>query len=280
MTISDVISIISAVISLIVAVIIAVVQYKQGKRMEEFSKKQDEEQKRATAQRIKAERDSFIMKYYNDDDEIYMLPLCWIASIYDPAHAYHRKMYMEYNMLEEDVQKAICEYMNLNLTKPNNDREEFYSDCVEALKKAEYRNNIDNAHRTIYYDNAKYFERTFKDYGNEKPPIELNELQSDIAKLLNEYNDTPRNCPDPITDFLYAHNYYLCDGIEACEICTVLSKILAEFYDERDSEDFWIPGEYSYETLDTMEDLFLCALFCTYVYLIMPKKKGNEDEQS
>ncbi len=181
MSLSDIISIVSAVISLIVAIIIAVIQYKQGKRMEEFSKKQDEEQKKAAAQNIKVKRDTFIMKYYNDKDEIYMLPLCWIAAIYDPAHAYHRKMYMEYNMLEENVQKAICDYMNFNVTKPNNEREDFYSDCVEALKQAEYRNNVINSHRSYFYENAKYLRRAFEYYGNKKLPIDLFVLENRLT---------------------------------------------------------------------------------------------------
>ena len=282
MTISDVISIISAVISLIVAIIIAVIQYKQGRRMEDFSKEQDEEQKRVTAQRIKAARDSFIMKYYNDDDEIYMLPLCWITSIYDPAHAYHRKMYMEYNMLEEDVQQAICEYMHFNVIKPKKERMSFYSDCVKALEEAEYRNNVLNSHTSIYYENAKYLRRAFSEYGRKELPIKLNVLENRITDLLRDYKNNPQKCPDPIVDFLREFNYFSCktDEINACEICAVLSKWLAEFNPDKDSENYWIPGEYGYEKLSTMEDLFLCALLCTYLYLIMPEKKENDNDQT
>ena len=275
-------SIIGGVLSFTATIIIAAIQFKQGKRMEDLSNKQDMEQKRATAQRIKAERDTFIMKYYNDDDEIYMLPLCWIASIYDPAHAYHRKMYMEYNMLEEDVQKAICKYMHFNVIKPKNEREAFYSDCVKALEDAEFRNTVLNSHKSIFYDNAKYLRMVFSEYGRKELPINLYTLEKRITDLLRDYNDNPIKCPDPMEKFLREFNYFSCECEEpkACEICAVLSKWLAEFNPDVYSEDFWVPGEYGYESLSTMEDLFLCALFCTYVYLIMPKKKGNEDEQS
>ena len=280
MSLSDIISIVSAVISLIVAIIIAVIQYKQGKRMEEFSKKQDEEQKRATAQRIKAERDSFIMKYYNDNDEIYMLPLCWISSVFDPAHSYHRKMYMEYNMLEEDVQDAICQYMHFEIIKPNNDREAFYKDCVDALKKAEFKNYVGKQHNSIYYENAKYLRRTFDRYGAKELPIELDELEHRLTHLLCEYRYNPNDCPDPMTIFLEEYNYYACDEMPACELCAVLSKWLAVFDTNEVDEDYWIPGEYRYESIYTMEDLFLCALYCTYLYLIMPKMKGNSNDQT
>ncbi len=280
MSVSDIISIISAVISLIVAIVIAVVQYKQGKRMEELSLKQDKKQKIVTAQRIKAECNSFIMKYKNDYDEIYMLPLCWIASIYDPAHAYHRKMYMEYNMLEEDIQKAICDYMNFNVAKPETERDAFYADCVKSLKEAEFRNTVDNKHRSVYYDNAKYFQRTFEYYGGKELPIDLFSLESRLTDLLRDYKENPHECSNPIVEFLSEFHYYSQDEVEACEICTVLSKWLAEFEIDIDTinDDYWIPGGYGYEQIRTMEDLFLCALLCVYLFLIMPKKKGNEDE--
>lgn len=280
MSLSDIISIVSAVISLIVAIIIAVIQYKQGKRMEEFSKKQDEEQKRATAQRIKAERDSFIMKYYNDNDEIYMLPLCWISSVFDPAHSYHRKMYMEYNMLEEDVQDAICQYMHFEIIKPNNDRETFYKDCVDALKNAEFKYYVGNNHKSIYYDNAKYLRRAFDNYGSKPLPMELYSLQNKLSDYLSEYNNNPVKCPDPLASFLSEYNYYDCKEIEACELCAVLSKWLAEFICQEYDENYWIPGEYRYENLSTMEDLFLCTLLCAYIFLIMPKSKGNNNDQT
>lgn len=278
MSLSDIISIVSAVISLIVAIIIAVIQYKQGKRMEEFSKKQDEEQKKAAAQNIKVKRDTFIMKYYNDKDEIYMLPLCWIAAIYDPAHAYHRKMYMEYNMLEENVQKAICDYMNFNVTKPNNEREDFYSDCVEALKQAEYRNNVINSHRSYFYENAKYLRRAFEYYGNKKLPIDLFVLENRLTDLLRDYREKTKECPDPIEQFLEEFDFHGSDEVQACEVMAVLSKWLAEVEIDIYEERYWVPGSYGREQITTMEDLFLCALLCIYLCLIMPKKKGNNDE--
>lgn len=280
MNVSDIISIISAVISLVVAIIIAVIQYKQGKRMEDFSRKQDEQQKKTEAQSIKVKRDSFIMKYYNDKDEIYMLPLCWISSIYDPAHAYHRKMYMEYNMLEEDVQKSICEYMRFDVIKPKNNREDFYSDCVAALNDAEYRNNVINSHRSSFYDNAKYLRRTFESYGNEKLPIDLFMLENRLTDLLRDYKENPKECPDPIEHFLYEFNFRGSDEIQACEVIAVLSKWLAEVEIDIYEEKYWIPGSHGREQITTMEDLFLCALLCIYLCLIMPKKKGNEDDET
>lgn len=280
MSVSEKISLVCAVLGLLATIIIAVVQYFQGKRMEELSLKQDKEQKRATAQRIKAERDSFIMKYYNDDDEIYMLPLCWITSIFDPAHAYHRKMYMEYNMLEEDVQNAICEYMHFCVKKPENEREAFYKDCVAALEKAEFRNYVGKHHKSIYYENAKYLRRAFDSYGSKKLPIKLSTLDDRLTDYLCAYRKNPKNCSDPITVFLSEFDYFNCEEIQACELCAVLSRWLAEYEPDEYSEDYWISGEYRYEQIATMEDLFLCALLCTYLFLILPMKKGNKNDQT
>ena len=285
MSVSDVISIVSAIISLIVAIIIAVVQYKLDKRMEKLAIKQEMEQEKATTQRIKAARDSFIMKYYNDDDEIYMLPLCWIASVYDPAHAYHRKMYMEYNMLEEDVQKAVCEYMHFNVVKPTNEREEFYSDCVQALQDAEKRESVSPHPRTILYDNAKYLRRAFDHYGSKMLPKNMLELEHRLTDLMRDYREDAAKCPHPLESFLQETRFYSMntDEIIACEICAVVCKWLAEVHIDLTSEEYenyWISGEYGFESITTMEDLFLCALLCTYLFLIMPRKKGNSHDQT
>lgn len=278
MSVSEIISLVCAVLGLLATIIIAVVQYFQGKRMEELSLKQDKEQKRATAQRIKAERDSFIMKYYNDNDEIYMLPLCWISSVFDPAHSYHRKMYMEYNMLEEDVQDAICQYMHFEIIKPNNDRETFYKDCVDALKKAEFKNYVGKQHKSIYYENAKYLRRAFEYYGNKKLPIDLFVLENRLTDLLRDYREKTKECPDPIEQFLEEFDFHGSDEVQACEVMAVLSKWLAEVEIDIYEERYWVPGSYGREQITTMEDLFLCALLCIYLCLIMPKKKGNNDE--
>ena len=131
----SIVSALCAIGSLIAAILIGRCQVNQGKRMEALSLRQDEEVKRQKAQQLKAQRDTFLMKYFNEKDDIYLLPLCWVAALYNPALTYHRNMFREYNMLEEDVQDAICDYMGLKLAKPKSKGKDFYFLCVDVIKK-------------------------------------------------------------------------------------------------------------------------------------------------
>ncbi len=273
-----IVAIISSLASLAAAIVIAIVQYRQSKRMEELAKRQDTEEKRRRMQYIKAQRDTFIMKYYNDEHEIFLLPLCWIASVYKPAFSYTRKMYMEFNMLEQDIQDAICQYMNLKLVRPDCEGNDFYYKCVEAIEKAEKKYYI-GSHTSFFYEGAKYFSRGLTRYHNEGLPINLFDLENRFTDLLRDYRENPEICPDPISQFAHDFNYYAAEEVVACEISAVVVKWLAQWNAPKDLDvdDFWTPGEYSGESIDTMEDLFLCALFCVYVYLIMPKKTVNEN---
>ena len=147
-----------AIGSLIAAILIGRCQVKQGDRMEALALRQDEEVKRQKAQQLKAQRDTFLMKYSNEKDDIYLLPLCWVAALYNPALTYHRNMFREYNMLEEDVQDAICDYMGLKLAKPKSKGKDFYFLCVDVIKKVEqkYRSKESTGYPTLFYDGAKY----------------------------------------------------------------------------------------------------------------------------
>ena len=73
----SIVSALCAIGSLIAAILIGRCQVNQGKRMEALSLRQDEEVKRQKAQQLKAQRDTFLMKYFNEKDDIYLLPLCW-----------------------------------------------------------------------------------------------------------------------------------------------------------------------------------------------------------
>lgn len=267
--INEIVSITSAIIGLIATVIIAVIQYKQGKRMEQLSLQQDKEEKRRREQYIKQQRDSFIMKYHNEEGEIYLLPLCWISSIYDSTLAYHRKMYMEYNMLEQDVQEAICERMNLYIEKPILSGEDFYIECVKTIQEAEKNVYIGNSHRSVFYDCAKYLNKCIELYGSKEVPHNLTKMTITLNNLLSQFEEDNTQISDPIEELCHQFGFYSSDELVASAICAIIAKTIAVHCGEKNGKDiFWIPGQYWRESLSLMEDLFLNALFCIYIYLM------------
>ena len=184
-------------------------------------------------------------------------------------------------MLERDAQDAICQYMNLKIVRPDCEGDDFYSKCVEAIIQTEKKYYI-GEHTSIFYEGAKYFHRGLTRYNDNELPVNLFDLENRFTDLLREYKENPDKCSDPILQFASEFNFYSAEEPIACEISAVIVKWLAEWSapDNLDYDNFWVPGEYSYESIDTMEDLFLCALFCVYVYLIMPNKMRSGDDKT
>lgn len=58
---------------------------------------------------------------------------------------------------------------------------------------------------------------------------------------------------------------------EACQFATVLAQFIAIYGSEDDGSDkeYGVPGGYAGETIDTMEDLFLLAVFEMYIHLVL-----------
>lgn len=282
-------SVFCAVASLIAAIIIGRCQVKQGERMEALALRQDEAERRQKEQQLKAQRDAFLMKYHNEKDDIYLLPLCWIAAFYNSALAYHRNMFREYNMLEEDVQNAICEYMGLKLPSPKWKGKELYSQCVEAILRVEKKYHYNTTQNIpLFYDDAKYLYRGIEYYRAQELPLNLASLENYLFSLLRAFDENPTAVTDPLSEFAYVFDFQTSSEVNACEICAVAAKVLAEWDGQPDPlqenrapstvdclDAHWIPGKYGYERLETMEDLFLCALFSIYVNLILPQGSGR-----
>lgn len=286
--ICSIISAFCAVGSLIAAILIGRSQGKQGKRMEALALRQDEEAKRQKAQQLKAQRDTFLMKYSNEKDDIYLLPLCWVAALYNPALAYHRDMFREYNMLEEDVQDAICDYRGLTLPKPLWKGQEFYDKCVEAIQQTEKKyHHSETQSMKLFYEGAKYLYKGLENYRAKELPTPLYDLEEYLLSHLRMFDENPESNPDPLGEYAFDFDFRKGSEISACEICATAAKILAEwdcqpisFQENTDISpvgnpdnkvNYWIPGEYAHEKLETMEDLCLCALFSIYVKLILPQ---------
>lgn len=58
---------------------------------------------------------------------------------------------------------------------------------------------------------------------------------------------------------------------EACQFATVLAQFIAIYgsEDEDSDKEYGTPGGYAGETIDTMEDLFLLAVFEMYIHLVL-----------
>lgn len=62
-----------------------------------------------------------------------------------------------------------------------------------------------------------------------------------------------------------------CEAIEVCQLVTVIAEYLAIYGNENRNEDkeYGSPGSYDGERIETMEDLFLLALFEIYTKCVL-----------
>lgn len=287
LNLSDWISIISSVIALIVTIIIAILQMKQSKKIADFEKRQDEREERRYEENIKKQAVSFISKYYSNRG---LIPLCAIASMHNELFYYSREMYREFCCLRQEVQNAILEYCDLDLrvTKIDN----FFGKCinvVERIIKDSFPTDV-----SVFYDGGKYVYRSLEYYSNEKIPNQYIKYHSkymdnslikpniegkkDIALYddcikdkLREVFENNASEKQPISELEEYYNFKLSDEIDACQFATTLAKYMAIFGSKKEHENskYGTPGGYAGETIDTMEDLFLQALFYIYIYLIL-----------
>ena len=269
------VSVFCAFAALVATIIIAVVQYKQGKRMEELERNQVEEENRRNQQRIDSKRNEFIIKYTNEKKEIDLLPLCWVSNIYFPTYRYSRKMYTEFNALEEDVQKAICDYLGFTLKKPQFEGEKFYNKCVEQIivEENKYRSNDDFF--SVFYENAKYLLKGLLSYGNEELPNNLSDLEGCFTDYLSDFYDKTKSFKNPTCQFANEYGFHGNEQ-EACEVVAVIAKCVSEWGRMNCINGFWYPDENGSEIIERFEDLFLNALFSIYAFLIAETEDKHE----
>ena len=79
----------------------------------------------------------------------------------------------------------------------------------------------------------------------------------------------------PVEILMGEYNFRNGSNIEACQFATTLAYYIATFVDDEDDsgKHYGAPGHYAGETIDTMEDLFLQALFGIYIHLVLSKKE-------
>lgn len=277
---------ICAVISLLVIAIIGMKQYCQSKRMEEFERRQDERDERRHAEGNKAQAVEFISKYYTDRG---LIPLCAVAAMYNDLFHYSRKMYWEFCCLVPEVQNLILKYCDLDLRVRGED--DLFVRCIAAVEAA-LRDRFPED-KTILYEDGKYVLRSLERYAGERlpaprvdlPPERLDSsfLSPDgcapeydylIRKVLSEAFESRGASFTPISHLKKEYQFQASSEIEACRFATTVAFYAATYGsgDETNDRDYGCPGGFDGERIETMEDLFLLAIFQIYTKLLLPNE--------
>lgn len=277
---------ICAVISLLVIAIIGMKQYCQSKRMEEFERRQDERDERRHAEGNKAQAVEFISKYYTDRG---LIQLCAVAAMYNDLFHYSRKMYWEFCCLVPEVQNLILKYCDLDLRVRGED--DLFVRCIAAVEAA-LRDRFPED-KTILYEDGKYVLRSLERYAGERlpaprvdlPPERLDSsfLSPDgcapeydylIRKVLSEAFESRGASFTPISHLKKEYQFQASSEIEACRFATTVAFYAATYGsgDETNDRDYGCPGGFDGERIETMEDLFLLAVFQIYTKLLLPNE--------
>ena len=282
MTCSDWISIICAAISLIVTIVIAGLQLWQSRRMEKFERRQDERDERRRAEGVKSQAVSFISKHYANRG---LIPLCAMAAMHNDLYYYSREMYREFCCMTLEIQNHILEYCGLDLRVK--EEKELFRRCIKAVNEVLHTRFPGD--KSPFYDEGKYVLRSLECYSREKIPVErINYRPPHMTRMLAANFDGTSPYESCITDILSEsfrghgpehpvsvlereYGFRWVPETEACQFATVLAQYIAIYGSEDDDSDkeYGALGGYAEETIDTMEDLFLLAVFEMYIHLVL-----------
>lgn len=265
MSVADWVNLICAVLSLCVTIIIGILQIMQSSRINKLELHQADIEKKRYEESVEIEACRFISKHAR---HIGLLPLCAIAFAYSKSRPYSREMYSEFRLLSRDVRLKIFEHCGWSMCDVETD--DFFNDCMRCLQKAfEIFLPKDNFY-SMFYDGGKYVERAISYYGEKMIPHLEFEYDKDMTDILviPFYNDNWRKYDSSVIDKVKARfDFENCSEIEVCQIvCSVARRISTNSGGHLDSGhnefvDYGSPGFWSYERIETMEDLFLVTLF-------------------
>lgn len=91
--------------------------------------------------------------------------------------------------------------------------------------------------------------------------------------MANAFNSNDKKAT-PIQQLTIEYNFESCEEeIEECQLVTVIAEFLSIYGNKNKNIDksYGSPGGYDGEVIETMEDLFLLALFEIYVNLLINK---------
>lgn len=255
--------------------------------MEEFERRQDERDERRHAEGNRAQAVEFISEHYSDRG---LIPLCAVAAMHNDLFYYSREMYRSFCCLTPEVQNLILEYCNLDLrVRKEND---LFNRCIAAIENA-LRDRFPKD-ETAFYDDGKYVLRSLDRYAGEKIPAVRIDRLSECAKAFSlSYDGYTPEYERPIIDVLRkafesqdasltpisalekAYCFKTSSEIKACRFATTvaLCTAIGSPGNETEEKDYGCPGDFDGERLETMEDLFLFAVFQMYTRLLLPNEE-------
>lgn len=115
------------------------------------------------------------------------------------------------------------------------------------------------------------FARSLEYYADKPIPHQEFEYQNHITDVLaNAFNSNDKK-KTPIQQLSVEYNFGSCKEIEACQLVTVIAEFAAIYGNKNKNIDksYGSPGGYDGEVIETMEDLFLLALFEIYTNCVL-----------
>lgn len=266
-------------------IVIANLQLWQSGRMEKFERRQDERDERRHTEEVKSQAVSFISKHYADRG---LIPLCAMAAMHNDLYYYSREMYREFCCMTLETQNLVLEYCGLGLRIT--EKKGLFERCIKAVEEVLRTRFPDD--ESPFYDGGKYVLRSLEYYGNENIPVKrinyrppymtgslavnfdgTSSYESCIADVLSE-SFRGDGSEHPISDLERKYGFRVTPENKACQFATVLAQFIAIYGSKDDDSDkeYGAPGRYAGETIDTMEDLFLLAVFEMYIHLVLKEE--------
>lgn len=238
---------------------------KHDKRIDKMAEEQRQIENRRHQDVTNAAARAFIHKHHQKKG---LIPLCAIASMYDNVRQYHSAMYNDFCCLTIEEQNRVMECLELDLRVTPID--DIYQVCYDALLDIA-RNKIGDD--TGLYDNGKYIHRALLHHSSKMLPKKHYKKINHITDVLSASYKHESKEP-PINHLWTYYNAYTSDESSCCHVTNLIAGYIAIYWGinpEPQNKYYGDPGILQDDSkLETMEDLFLWALFHVYTYLVLP----------
>lgn len=263
LSVVDWVNLICAALSLFATILIGAWQIRQSCRMDKLEQRQVDIEKKRYEESVEIDTRRFLSKY---SDFIGLLPLCAVAFVYDENRAYSRDMYSEFRLLSKDVRLKIFERCGWFMCDVETD--DFFGDCMKCLQRAFESFLPKDSFNSMFYERGKYIQRAILCYAKEDIPHSESEYENRLTDILVVpfRNDEWDNYDSSVIDKIKVEfGFGTCDEIEACQIACLVARYIGAYSGQHFDNGFFVdygsPGGWSHEKIETMEDLFLVALF-------------------